>query len=295
MKENNTNLPLSTEDNSKPEIVFYQPDETIQLEVRMEEDTVWLTQAQMAELFGKDQSVIARHIINIFNEKELDENSNMQILHNTISKFKPTKFYNLDVIISVGYRVKSQKGVNFRRWANHILKQYIINGYVHRNELQVIENSIFKHEERITTLEKELDFHLKRSLPPTEGIFFSGQVFDAYVFVSQLIEQANNRIILIDNYIDVSVLTWLDKRKNGVKAQIYTKGFSAQMQLDLQRHNAQYPPISISTLPNIHDRFLIIDDTLYHIGASIKDLGKKLFAFTKMEMNAEAMMTMLGI
>ena len=255
------------------EIVMYQPDETIRLEVRMEDETVWLTQAQMAELFQRDQSVIARHISNVFKEEELTKESNMQILHNTLSKYKPTTLYNLDVIISVGYRVKSKRGTMFRQWANKVLKEYLLKGYVVNKRIEQLEQRVSKTEEKI-------NFFVHTSLPPVEGIFYDGQIFDAYRFASDLVRKAKKSVVLIDNYIDDTVLSLLDKRADNVKAMIYTQNISHQLQLDINRHNAQYAPIEIKTFNKSHDRFLLIDDEVYHIGASLKDLGKKWFAFT---------------
>ena len=255
------------------EIVMYQPDETIRLEVRMEDETVWLTQAQMAELFQRDQSVIARHISNVFKEEELTKESNMQILHNTLSKYKPTTLYNLDVIISVGYRVKSKRGTMFRQWANKVLKEYLLKGYVVNKRIEQLEQRVSKTEEKI-------NFFVHTSLPPVEGIFYDGQIFDAYRFASDLVRKAKKSVVLIDNYIDDTVLSLLDKRAENVKAMIYTQNISHQLQLDINRHNAQYAPIEIKMFNKSHDRFLLIDDEVYHIGASLKDLGKKWFAFT---------------
>ena len=255
------------------EIVMYQPDETIRLEVRMEDETVWLTQAQMAELFQRDQSVIARHISNVFKEEELTKESNMHILHNTLSKYKPTTLYNLDVIISVGYRVKSKRGTMFRQWANKVLKEYLLKGYVVNKRIEQLEQRVSKTEEKI-------NFFVHTSLPPVEGIFYDGQIFDAYRFASDLVRKAKKSVVLIDNYIDDTVLSLLDKRADNVKAMIYTQNISHQLQLDINRHNAQYAPIEIKMFNKSHDRFLLIDDEVYHIGASLKDLGKKWFAFT---------------
>ena len=266
------------------EIVMYQPDETIRLEVRLGEDTVWLSQQQMAELFQKDQSVIARHVKNVFNEGELDEKSNMQILHNTKYKYRPTKVYNLDVIISVGYRVKSKRGTMFRQWANKVLKDYLLKGYSVNKRFEQLE-------QRVSRTEEKIDFFVRTSLPPQQGIFFDGQVFDAYRFVSDLVRKAKHSITLIDNYVDDSVLSLLDKRAANVEAIIYTQHISKQLQLDIERHNSQYPAIIVKQFNKAHDRFLLIDEEVYHIGASIKDLGKKWFAFTLMRDLSPAMLT----
>lgn len=268
---------LSNEKVCQGEIVVYQPDDVTRLEVKVEQDTVWLTQGQLALLFQKDQSVIARHIKNVFTEGELDEAGNMQILHNTLSKYKPVKVYSLDVIISVGYRVKSFRGTQFRRWATNILKDHMLKGYAVSNRLNLIENRLDEHEQKI-------EFFVRTSLPPVEGIFYNGQIFDAYVFATELIRSANKRLILIDNYIDESVLLMLSKRKGGVTAEIMTGKVSSILKQDLVKHNAQYPPIVLTEKKDIHDRFLIVDEDVYHIGASLKDLGKKLFAFSKMSL-----------
>lgn len=284
MNENiTTSFSPSTQEN---EIILYQPDSTVKLEVRLENETVWLTQQQMSDLFERDRTVITRHINNIFKEKELDERSNVHFLHIANSD-KPIKLYSLDVIISVGYRVKSLRGTQFRQWANKVLKEYLLKGYSINQRLMHMENRIdhrlSEHDIQIKELSNRMDFFVRTSLPPREGILFDGQIFDAYVFVCDLIKRAHKRIILIDNYIDETVLTLLNKRSRGVIATIYTKRIDNNLRLDIERHNDQYSPVAVRTVPNIHDRFLIIDNILYHIGASIKDLGKKLFAFSQME------------
>ena len=274
MKENN-------------EIVLYQPDETIKLEVRLENETVWLTQQQMTVLFETTKQNVSLHINNIFKEEELLSEATVkeyltvqQEGDRTVKRIQ--KYYNLDVIISVGYRVKSRRGTQFRIWATKVLKDYLLRGYAVNQRLTRIENQLESHNKLLIEHSNKIDFFVKTSLPPVEGIFYNGQIFDAYKFVNDLIRSAKQRIVLIDNYVNDSVLQMLDKRQQNVSATIYTKDFSAQLQLDLQRHNAQYAPIVIHQFSNSHDRFLIIDDTVYHIGASIKDLGKKWFAFCKM-------------
>ena len=279
-------MDIIKQDNSEHgsgEIVVYQPDEITRLEVRLQDDTVWLTQAQMVELFERDQSVIARHIRNIFEEGELEKDSNMQILHNTLSKYKPISTYSLDVIISVGYRIKSQRGTRFRQWANKILKEYLIRGYAFDQRLELHAKTLAEHELLLIEHSKKIDFFVRTSLPPVEGIFFDGQIYDAYTFVADLVRKAQRRIVLIDNYIDDTVLTLLDKRSAGVDATIYTGRISQQLQLDIVKHNSQYPTIDVRTFTKAHDRFLIIDNAVYLIGASIKDLGKKWFGFTMLE------------
>ena len=266
-------------DKGKGEIVVYQPDEVTRLEVRVEGETVWLTQLQMADLFGRDRTVITKHIRNIFTENELDEDCNVQILHFANSD-KPVKLFSLDVIISVGYRVKSIQGTKFRQWANKIIKEYLFRGYSVSQRLLSIEHRLDAHE-------KKIDFFVRTSLPPVEGVFFDGQIFDAYVFVTDLIRAAKRRLVLIDNYVDESVLVMLSKRASGVTAEIRTGKLSEQLKLDIQKHNSQYDPVSVVLTQNIHDRFLIVDDDVYHIGASLKGLGRKLFAFSRMSVPVE--------
>lgn len=281
------------------EIILYQPDTSISLEVRLEDETVWLTQAQMVDLFQTSKQNISLHTNNIFKEGELDANSVVKENLTTASDGKKyrTKYYNLDVIISVGYRVKSIRGTQFRQWANKILKDYLLRGYSVNQRLLYMESRIdhrlSEHDSQIKELSGKVDFFLRTSLPPKEGIFFDGQIFDAYGFVCDLVKRAKKRIVLIDNYVDETVLTLLDKRSRGVLATIYTKRIDRQLQLDIERHNGQYAPIDVRQAQHIHDRFMVIDDTLYHIGASIKDLGMKLFAFSKMESSPEMILDSL--
>ena len=281
----NTPIPLapSSQDN---EIILYQPDSTVKLEVRLENETVWLTQQQMSDLFERDRTVITRHINNVFKDNELDEKSNVHFLHIANSD-KPIKLYSLDVIISVGYRVKSQRGTLFRQWANKVLKDYLLRGYSINQRLMHMENRIdhrlSEHDIQIKELNNRMDFFIRTSMPPKEGIIYDGQIFDAYTLMCDLIRSARNRIIMVDNYIDDSVFRQLDKRITGVSATIFTPSISRTLRQDLERHNAQYAPIEVKTFRRAHDRFLIIDDTVYHVGASFKDLGKKLTAFSKME------------
>ena len=268
---------------SNSEIILYQSDNSVQLEVRMEDETVWLTQAQIAELFQKERSVVTKHINNIFKEGELDENSNVHFLHITNSD-KPTKFYNLDVIISVGYRVKSKRGTQFRIWANQVLKNYLLKGYAVNQRIENLEK-------RVSSAEDKIDFFVKMSLPPVQGIFFDGQIFDAYKFVSDLVKSAKKSIVLIDNYVDESVLHLLSKRNYNVNCIIYTAKVNHQFKLDLEKHNSQYSTIDVKEFSKSHDRFLILDDEIvYHIGASLKDLGKKWFAFSKINLDAKELL-----
>ncbi len=286
---NNSNLQSDKEN----EIILYQPDSTLSLDVRVENETVWLTQAQMTELFQTTRNNITLHIRNIFKEGELEESSvcKESLLTAADGKRYKTKFYSLDVIISVGYRVKSIRGTQFRIWANKILKDYLLRGYSVNQRLLYMESRIdrrlLEHDKRLDDLTDKVDFFIRTSLPPKEGVFFNGQIFDAHEFICRLIKSANKRIILIDNYVDESVLVQLDNRNADVSAVIYTGEISRTFRQSVNRHNRQYAPIDVRTADRIHDRFLIIDDTLYHIGASIKDLGKKLFAFSKLEISPD--------
>lgn len=279
----------------KSEIIVYQPNDMLNLEVRVKNDSVWLTQSQMSELFQRDRSVITKHINNVFKEKELDEGRNVQFLHIANSD-KPIKLFSLDVIISVGYRVKSNRGTQFRIWANQILKDYLLRGYAINTRLEAFEQRVdkelFVHEQRIRKNEEQIGFFIRSALPPVEGVFCDGQIFDAYVFASQLVKSAKSRVVLIDNYIDESVLLLLSKRNENVAATIITRQAGLMLKQDLAKHNAQYLTIDVKVTDRVHDRFLVIDDNVYHIGASLKDLGKKLFAFSKMELGGEELIRM---
>ena len=282
------------------EIILYQPDESVRMEVRIEDETVWLTQAQIAELFETKRQAITKHLKNIFQSGELNENSVCSILELTASDGKSykTKTYNLDAIISVGYRVNSKNATLFRRWASQVLKDYLLKGHVINQRISNLEQRVdakfLSYDMQLTRLNEKVDFFVRTSLPPVEGIFFDGQIFDAYAFATNLIKSAKNSLILIDNYIDESTLLMLPKRTTGVDATIYTQRITPQLQLDLTRHNNQYPPINIRTYRQAHDRFLIIDQSdVYHIGASLKDLGKKLFAFSKMDIPASILTKLL--
>ena len=282
----------------KDEIVLYQPNEQFQLEVQLKDETVWLTQDQMALLFQRDKSVIARHISNIYAEGELQKESTVAkfaIVPKNRERLYEVTLYNLDVIISVGYRVKSQRGTQFRQWANRIIKDYLLRGYAVNQRLLAMEEhvdkSLMAHERRLEAVEEKIDFFVRTSLPPVEGIFFDGQIFDAYTFVNDRIREAKKRIVLIDNYVDDSVLKMLDKRAKGVSAKVYTKTISRQLSLDFDKHNAQYAPIEVEQFDRSHDRFLCIDDTVYLIGASIKDLGKKWFGFVKLEQTTDELLS----
>lgn len=268
------------------EIIVYRPDSTLSLEVRVEDETVWLNRNQIAILFDRDVKTIGKHISNALKE-ELAGVSVIAKFATTASDGKTyqVEYYNIEMITSIGYRVKSQRGIQFRVWANKILKDYLLRGYSVNQRLLYMESRIdhrlAEHDCQLKELSDKVDFFLHTTLPPKEGVLFDGQIFDAYVFVCNLIRRAKKRIILIDNYVDETVLTLLDKRADGVNATIYTKRPDRMLRLDIRRHNDQYSQIDIRITSNIHDRFMVIDDILYHIGASIKDLGKKLFAFFK--------------
>ena len=280
----------SIQNSSQNEIILYRPNDTISLEVRLENETVWLTQQQIAELFERDRTVIGRHIKNCFIEGELDPkvvcaNFAHTTQHGAIAnktQLKDLVLYNLDVIISVGYRVKSIRGTQFRQWANNVLKEYLLRGYAVNQRVNQLEDKVDRrfaeYDRKLENLNEQVDFFVKTSLPPKERLFFDGQLFDAHILMSQLVESAEKRIVLIDNYIDESVLTLLLKRKKHVPATVYTMQMSSAFKLDLQKHNKQYSPVAVKIYTKAHDRFLIIDDKVYHVGASVKDLGKKLCA-----------------
>ena len=271
----------------KSEIVLYQPEGSVSLEVRLENETVWLTQQQISELFGTGRQAITKHLKNIFASNELDENSVCSILELTAADGKnyKTKVYNLDAILSVGYRVNSKNATLFRRWANSVLKDYMLKGYSLNHRFERLEDKIDtrfqRYDSEIQRLSNQVDFFVRHSLPPIEGIFFAGQIFDAYKFVCDLVKSARKSIVLFDNYIDESVLTLFGIRGKSVSVVIYTDKITPQLELDIKRFNAQYSPVKVKLYTKAHDRFLIIDGEIYHIGASLKDLGKKLFAFSK--------------
>ena len=273
------------------EIILYQPDSEVRLEVRLEEETVWLNRQQLSELFNRDVKTIGKHVNNALKE----ELAGMATVANfaTVQKegdrivTRQVEYYNLDTVLSVGYRVKSNRGVEFRRWANKVLKEYLLKGHVINYRLEQMDTRLQKHERQIEYLTDKVDFFVRTSLPPMEGVFYDGQIFDAYKFATDLIRSARQSILLVDNYVDESVLLMLSKRNTGVKADIYTQAVSRQLQLDLQKHNSQYPPIGVHTYRKCHDRFLIIDGTdIWHIGSSLKDLGKKMFAFSRLDIPA---------
>ena len=276
---------------NKGEIVVYQPDEITRLEVRLKDETVWLNRQQIAQLFGRDVKTIGKHINNALKEElsDVPTVANFAIVQEEGARWvtRYVEHYNLDMIISIGYRVKSPKGILFRRWANSVLKEYLMKGAVINQRIASLESRMedkfAQYDHKLYEHSKKIDFFIQSSLPPRQGIFFDGQIYDAYTFVADLVRKATRRIVLIDNYLDDTVLTMLSKRTDGVEATIYTGKISKQLQLDIDKHNAQYPLIEIRTFSKAHDRFMIIDDSVYLVGASIKDLGKKWFGFTLME------------
>ena len=281
---------LTKDEADKGEIVIYQPDEITKLEVHLKDDTVWLSQAQISVVFNVGRSAVTKHINNIYACGELDKDSTCSILEhvgNDGLQSYHVKYFNLDMILSVGYRVNSKNAIAFRRWASSVLKEYLLSGYAIRHRLNEFEDRIdrrmLQFDKRLDEQERKMDILVHSSQVPKQGIFYDGQIYDAYAFVSDLIRKAVNRIVLIDNYIDDTVLTLMDKRSAGVEAVIYTGKLTKQLQLDVDKHNSQYPPIKVRIFSKAHDRFLIIDDEVYLIGASIKDLGKKWFGFTLME------------
>ena len=288
------NLPASNQSEPKNEIVVYQPDETVRLDVRLEENTVWLTQNQMTDLFQRDRSVITRHINNVFAEGELDEQSNVHFLHIAISD-KPVKMYSLNVIISVGYRVKSLRGTQFRIWATNVLREYLLRGYSVNARLNQLEDRmdrrLAKTEADVIELKEKVDFFVQTKEPPLQGVFYDGQLWDARALVLSLVSRAKRSLILVDNWATPETLDLFAKKRKGVKVTIFTSEHFKKKaphhsisDADIATFNAQYPKLAVRYTEKFHDRFLIVDDReLYLIGASLKDLGRKCFAFTKLD------------
>ena len=273
----------------KNEIVLYQTGELAEhIEVRLDEETVWLNRQQLSTLFGRDIKTIGKHINNVFSDGELNKAStvaNFATVQNEGGRVieRQIEYYNLDVIISVGYRVKSKQGTQFRIWATNVLRDYLLKGYAINQRMDRIEHNF----DNLSKEVKQISLQLRTQELPTQGVFFDGQIFDAYAFMSGLIKKAKKEIILIDNYIDENTITHLSKKDKKVKVILYTKTISKQLTLDIKKANEQYGGFEIQSFTKSHDRFLIIDETtVYHIGASLKDLGKKWFAFTKMEVDS---------
>ena len=262
-------------------IVYQSADNAVRLDVRVSGETVWLTQQQMADLFGTQRQAITKHIKNIFESAELQPVATSSILEQVQKEgnrvvTRQIAIYNLDVIISVGYRVNTIRGIQFRQWATKVLNQYIRQGYA-------VSNRFERLEQRMTNVENQIESFVHYALPPKEGIYADGQIFDAYEFVQKLIKSAKKSILLIDNYVDESVLTMLSEKERGVEVKVYTKEVTKALKLAGDKFNSQYGNLSLHQTNRVHDRFMIIDNqTIYLIGASLKDAGKRLFAFTKM-------------
>lgn len=282
------------------EIVIYKANNDVKIEVVLNDETVWLSQSQIVQLFQSSKANISEHIKSIYHQNELDKDSTVRNFRTVRVEgnrevFRNITYYNLDVIISVGFRVNTKIGIHFRRWANGILKNNLLKGYSINKRIDYIENKfenkLYNHDVQLKEICEQINYFVQKSIPPVQGIFYGGEIFEAYKFMTGLIKMANETIIVIDNYIDESVLTMLDKRKDGVMATIYTDKISNQLKLDLDRHNKQYSVIEIQTVKDIHDRFVIIDnEDVFHIGASLKDLGKKLFAFSKLNLPADVLL-----
>lgn len=282
------------------ELVIYQANDDVKIEVVLNEDMVWLSQSQIVQLFQSSKANISEHINNIYHQNELDKDSTVRNFRTVRVEgnrevFRNITYYNLDVIISVGFRVNTKIGIHFRQWANNILKNNLLKGYSINQRIDYIENKfdnkIYNHDVQLKEINEQINYFVQKSMPPVQGVFYGGEIFEAYKFMSNLIKIANESIIVIDNYIDESVLTMLDKRKDGVMATIYTDKISNQLKLDLDRHNKQYSAVEIQTVKDIHDRFVIIDnEDVFHIGASLKDLGKKLFAFSKLNLPVDVLL-----
>lgn len=310
----------------KDEIVLYQPNDTIQLEVRVQDDTVWLNRNQMAVLFDRDVKTIGKHINNALREELAPVVANFAITQKSIqgganfatpyaernqvvAKFatpyehgshkgqiqiQQVEYYSLDVILSVGYRVKSSRGIEFRRWANSVLREYILRGHAINQRILAVEervdNRLIAQERRLEAVEEKIDFFVRTSLPPVEQVFFEGEFFEARVLLEQIIKTATKRVIIIDGYIDAATFDMLDVRAKGVTADIYSDSEYKSLR---DAHNASKGKQPINThkwSKSSHDRWLIIDDSLYHCGHSLKDLGKKLSAIMSMDLNPEVVL-----
>ena len=264
-------------------IIIYNNGE-IELDVSIDSETIWLTQKDIVKIFSKDQSVISRHINNIFKDNEVNKESNMQKMHIANSD-KPVNYYSLDIILSVGYRINSAKAIEFRKWATKILKQYITTGYainsdkITHDRFKELENDVCFLKQKVYKLDSLV---ADKNIIPTQGIFYDGQIFDAYVFVNDLLKSAKSEVVLIDNYIDESVLTLFSKYQD-INFTIISSDTTKRLKLDIKKYNSQYNNLTLKYSNTFHDRFLKIDKTTYHLRASLKDLGKKVFAFSKME------------
>ena len=295
-------------DDNKGEIVLYQPEGSIQLPVRILNDTVWLTIEQMALLFGKSRSTVNEHILNAISEGEISKDESMRKIGNSDFSTKPTNFYNLDVIISVGYRVKSLQGTQFRRWASKVLREYMLKGYAVRQrkiatdlqiadrlheQRQLIENQsaeiadvrrfVVEQDSRLSAVEQHIDFFVKASQTPTSGILTTGTRFDGFVLIADLVKSAKRSVVIIDPFATIEVLKFAAMRAKGVTAAIYSARISPEFKEAAALHNKQYPGLELKTMRTIHDRFLLVDDTVYHFGASFKDMGNEMTAYSVLD------------
>ena len=291
---------IKNEASLQGELAIYQTNDDTKIEVVLNDDTVWLSQSQIVQLFQSSKANISEHIKSIYQQNELDKDSTVRNFRTVRVEgnrevFRNITYYNLDVIISVGFRVNTKIGIHFRQWANNILKNNLLKGYSINQRIDYIENKfdnkLYNHDVQLKEINEQINYFVQKSMPPVQGVFYGGEIFEAYKFMTDLIKIANESIIVVDNYIDESVLTMLDKRKDGVVATICTDKISNQLKLDLERHNKQYSAIEIQTVKDIHDRFVIIDnEDVFHIGASLKDLGKKLFAFSKLNLPVDVLL-----
>jgi len=266
----------------------------LELNISIEDENIWLSQKQLSELFDVEIHTINYHIKNIFNQKELDKTPTIRKIRivrkegNREVK-RDVEHYNLDMIISVGYRVNSKTATKFRQWATKVLKTYIQDGYV-INTHKITEQRLFSLEKDMQDIKSHIS---NKTLELKQGIFYDGEIFDAYVFLNELVKSSNKSIIIIDNYIDESVLTLLSENQN-ISIQIYTTNISKKLTLDIEKYNNQYNNLSVKVSKSFHDRFIIIDEkVVYHIGASLKDLGKKVFAFSKMQIDINDILSKL--
>jgi len=275
------------------DIVVYENGE-IELKIAVEKDTIWASINDIAKVFDIDRSVVSRHIKNVFKDNELDKkvvcadfaHTTKHGLLSEKTQTRDMKYYNLDIVLAVGYRTNSTKAISFRRWATTVLKSYITNGYTINSD-KITNDRFVSLENQVQLLSSKLNILEQKELKPSHGIFYNGQIFDAYTFISDLIRDANLSIILIDNYIDDSILTLFSKNQT-IDITIYTHTISKQLRQDLDKYNSQYKFITIKNFKNSHDRFMIIDEKeVYHIGASLKDLGKKWFAFSKIKIDSQ--------
>ena len=282
----------------KGEIVLYQPEGAVKLEVRVENETVWLTIDQMALLFDKSRSTINEHILNAFSEKEINKIESVRKIGNSDFSTKPTNYYNLDVIISVGYRVKSANGVKFRRWANQVIKDHLLKGYSvnprmiavgmevesrfheHDSKISLVEKAVKSHDSRLSAVEQRIDFFVNASQTPMGGILATGSRFDGFVLITDLVKTAKHSVVFIDPFATVEVLKFAAMRAKGVKATIYSARITPEFETAKNLHNRQYPGLDLKTMRTIHDRFLLVDNTVYHFGASFKDMGNEMTAFS---------------